>query len=63
MIEPLNPESKDTHWPLVLALVEDDRLLRIDPTHLVTVETDKLIRLFELHYPELAQRAAELHLS
>ena len=28
MIDKLNPESNDAHWPLVLALVEDDRLLR-----------------------------------
>lgn len=39
---------------------EEERLLQIDPENLVAVSTDKLVPLFQLHYPALAERAATL---
>lgn len=46
--------------PLEAEQTEEQRLLRIDPEHLVIVEPGKLPALFALHYPVLAERGAEL---
>jgi hypothetical protein len=39
---------------------EEERLLAIDPEHLVVVETAELGPLFDLHYRDLKQRGADL---
>jgi hypothetical protein len=39
---------------------EEDRLLEIDPENLVVISPDRLPKLFELHYPDLKERAAKM---
>ena len=46
--EELEPES------------EEDRLLAIDPEHLMQLAPAQLPRLFDVHYPSLAQRGLEM---